>query len=522
MRIVITRDGAIVRHVDVGDKDLRIGRSADNDIVLEDQDKSVSRMHAELRHQGDRLMVLDLNSQNGVWVNGRRVPSAYLDAETPITIGCYVLSLESSGPPIVAAVPVSNETVRIEVARNQTAAYVRPVAARVATDAVGESSAARAAGASRVDPLTRLARLPKPKLFALFGGLAVVAVLVTVMLKPSAAPVDSATDVTVDASAAAVAEHLSAAKDLLAAGQPRAAIDEHLDRVLLVVPDHPEALDLKAAAGRVLETTPAAASEPAAASVGSSAAVGSPVAAATSPGAPAAPPSASAAPPSASAPTAPGAAGPDAPAAAKPSPAPGGARTAGRPPPPATAPVEDPPFARRPGETQTAWRERGAELQKRYRAAMAVFGRGDYDRATEALEAIANDQPRYLDVEARLAEARQRTRASADSALRAGADFEKAGALGDAVAQYERALQIDPQLDQATAALAALRAKLEGAPEEFFRQARQYDALGFRGEALDHYERALATLPATDARRATATERASHLRPLIAKPGAGR
>jgi hypothetical protein len=51
-----------------------VGRSRDCDVVLEDS--SVSRRHAELRPDGDRWTLQDLESTNGVRVNGRTVRGA--------------------------------------------------------------------------------------------------------------------------------------------------------------------------------------------------------------------------------------------------------------------------------------------------------------------------------------------------------------------------------------------------------------------------------------------------------------
>jgi pSer/pThr/pTyr-binding forkhead associated (FHA) protein len=59
---------------------VRIGRSADSDIVLEDQ--FASRHHAEIRRVEGAYQVHDLSSKNGVAVNGARLPSggsAWLD-----------------------------------------------------------------------------------------------------------------------------------------------------------------------------------------------------------------------------------------------------------------------------------------------------------------------------------------------------------------------------------------------------------------------------------------------------------
>ncbi|MGH3559840.1 MAG: FHA domain-containing protein, partial [Mycobacterium sp.] len=55
----------------------RIGRLADNDIVLDDDE--VSRYHAVIVDTGSSFMIIDLRSANGVLVQGRRLhPSATL------------------------------------------------------------------------------------------------------------------------------------------------------------------------------------------------------------------------------------------------------------------------------------------------------------------------------------------------------------------------------------------------------------------------------------------------------------
>jgi DNA-binding response OmpR family regulator len=54
----------------------RIGRLADNDIVIED--RWVSRYHAEIRREGQQYFVHDLGSKNGTFVNGRRLTGPHL------------------------------------------------------------------------------------------------------------------------------------------------------------------------------------------------------------------------------------------------------------------------------------------------------------------------------------------------------------------------------------------------------------------------------------------------------------
>ena len=62
-----------------------IGRSRQADFVL--NDPNASRRHAELRRQGDDYIIVDLDSLNGIEVNGKRVKSAKLMNGDLITIG---------------------------------------------------------------------------------------------------------------------------------------------------------------------------------------------------------------------------------------------------------------------------------------------------------------------------------------------------------------------------------------------------------------------------------------------------
>ncbi len=69
-------------------KNIRIGRALDNDIVLEH--KSCSRHHALINIHGDRVLVEDLNSRNGIRVNRVKARSAELRDEAEVRIGDLV------------------------------------------------------------------------------------------------------------------------------------------------------------------------------------------------------------------------------------------------------------------------------------------------------------------------------------------------------------------------------------------------------------------------------------------------
>jgi len=67
-----------------------IGRSRDCDIRIDDP--SASRRHAEVRQEGTAYWIVDLDSTNGLEVNGLRTQRAKLDHGDKITIGATEIS----------------------------------------------------------------------------------------------------------------------------------------------------------------------------------------------------------------------------------------------------------------------------------------------------------------------------------------------------------------------------------------------------------------------------------------------
>jgi hypothetical protein len=79
---VLSWDGQVKR---VDKRRVVLGRSRDCDIQVEDP--NVSRRHAELRQEGAAYWVVDLDSTNGIEVNGRRVKRAKLEPGDTFTVG---------------------------------------------------------------------------------------------------------------------------------------------------------------------------------------------------------------------------------------------------------------------------------------------------------------------------------------------------------------------------------------------------------------------------------------------------
>jgi hypothetical protein len=100
----IFRGDQFVAPFELGEGRTRIGRGTENQLVLEDRDKQVSRTHAEIRHERGQYLITDLNSQNGVWIGERQIKSEEaVPVNVPVTIGPYRLILMPEEPAQPAA-----------------------------------------------------------------------------------------------------------------------------------------------------------------------------------------------------------------------------------------------------------------------------------------------------------------------------------------------------------------------------------------------------------------------------------
>jgi len=72
---------------------ITIGRAIDNDIVI--KDNGVSRYHAALENNGRNWVLRDLNSVNGVYVDGNRTYETNISKKSRISLGSYNLNLQN-------------------------------------------------------------------------------------------------------------------------------------------------------------------------------------------------------------------------------------------------------------------------------------------------------------------------------------------------------------------------------------------------------------------------------------------
>jgi hypothetical protein len=107
-RLRIIKPATERRHIRIGSIPLTIGRGAAADLVLDAAE--ISRVHCRVEMLSGEVRVTDLNSTNGLYVNGQKViGSAALRPGDQLEIGAYVLEYEqhlidtpnsgSAGPP---------------------------------------------------------------------------------------------------------------------------------------------------------------------------------------------------------------------------------------------------------------------------------------------------------------------------------------------------------------------------------------------------------------------------------------
>ena len=87
--IVVKFEDKVVERIVTEKKRLSIGRTNDNDIVLEN--RGVSRKHALIEFNNNAAVVIDNESLNGTFVNNRKISEEVLRDDDIITIGKYNL-----------------------------------------------------------------------------------------------------------------------------------------------------------------------------------------------------------------------------------------------------------------------------------------------------------------------------------------------------------------------------------------------------------------------------------------------
>jgi pSer/pThr/pTyr-binding forkhead associated (FHA) protein len=440
----VYRDGVLHCQAELTEAGLRIGRGAENDVVLEDSLKGVSRAHAELSIDERGLVILsDLNSANGTLVDGVPITAIELDSEQPFNVGPYVLAWDRVET--VASGPASEAITLGALTEASEAITILPPSAAPQGDHTVPTA---------------------PRAVSVWRRPRTVAVLAVVLLAASAAAT-----VFLLRSRASVSEparaQLDAARALVAEGKPEAAITA-LDPVLAEYPEHQEARQIRAQAEAAIQARVAA--EPAPAPSPEPAAEPEPLQPDPS-AAPLAPPSGSPEPAAGQAPAA--AQAPVAKRAARPAPA-------------------YPLLERRKGESVGSWHDRSRTASEEYARAADAEANQRYDDAIGRFEQLQASVPGYRDVGARLEAAKASQQALARDLLNQGQEHERRGAFAEAQATYERARQVAPAFPGLADRIGAVRVLKTRACQKAYDDGLNYYNAGRLRDAGENLTRALA------------------------------
>jgi pSer/pThr/pTyr-binding forkhead associated (FHA) protein len=103
----IREDGSIARQWELGRQPLVVGRGDGADAHIEDA--SASRRHSIIFREGEGYIIEDLGSQNGTWVDGRRVLAARLSHNSRILVGRTQLVILECQPSAVMPAQTSEK-----------------------------------------------------------------------------------------------------------------------------------------------------------------------------------------------------------------------------------------------------------------------------------------------------------------------------------------------------------------------------------------------------------------------------
>lgn len=105
MAKLLVHESAGVREFEIVDNEVHMGRELDNTLRL--PDPSISRHHCVIRKVGGGFEIQDLQSSNGVLVNGNRVQSSPVRDGDRITLGQVQLTFQDPRPEVSATVAIA-------------------------------------------------------------------------------------------------------------------------------------------------------------------------------------------------------------------------------------------------------------------------------------------------------------------------------------------------------------------------------------------------------------------------------
>jgi len=87
-RIIVEKAGKFIEEREF-EGDLTIGRDDDNDLILDDENRFVSRKHVKIEKRGEDVFVVDLKSRNGTIIDGEKIDEYKIEEDTDIELGMF-------------------------------------------------------------------------------------------------------------------------------------------------------------------------------------------------------------------------------------------------------------------------------------------------------------------------------------------------------------------------------------------------------------------------------------------------
>jgi len=97
-KLILKYEAAVLKEVDVGATPVGIGRAPDNTLHVDNL--AVSSHHARIFNDAGKLVVEDMNSLNGTFVNSQRVTRATLKPGDVVTVGKHSIEVRGEAEPI--------------------------------------------------------------------------------------------------------------------------------------------------------------------------------------------------------------------------------------------------------------------------------------------------------------------------------------------------------------------------------------------------------------------------------------
>jgi pSer/pThr/pTyr-binding forkhead associated (FHA) protein len=110
-KVYVKFNSAVIKEINLAKDEITFGRKPTNDIVIDHP--TISGFHGKIRKDGDKYVVEDLNSTNGLFLNGHRIKNGQVKNKDQIGVAGHILEFISDASAETAA-PESPVTAEVE------------------------------------------------------------------------------------------------------------------------------------------------------------------------------------------------------------------------------------------------------------------------------------------------------------------------------------------------------------------------------------------------------------------------